>query len=177
MKRTLKKPIRNGIITFFVVYFVLSTISMITNANKIKELELYNNQLISDMGSTNSRYITLEKKLNEYESRPDTYLLYSGKYNCTAYCTEKYAHTCGTGDGITAPGVPVIDGVTVAVDPKIIPYGTILYIEGIGFRIAQDTGGNIKGNKIDIAVKTHEDALNFGKKNAVKVWILREEGK
>lgn len=62
----------------------------------------------------------------------------AGDFLCTAYCTEKREHICGTGTGITASGAPVEGGVTVAADPDIFPFGTVLYIEDVGVRIVQD---------------------------------------
>lgn len=59
----------------------------------------------------------------------------------------------------------------VAVDPKIIPLGTRLYIEGYGYAIADDIGSAIKGNKIDLAYENRKDAFNFGRKT-VTVFIL-----
>ena len=52
--------------------------------------------------------------------------------------------------GITASGTTVTEGRTIAVDPKVIPMGWWVYIEGIGFRRAEDTGSAVKGNKIDV---------------------------
>lgn len=53
----------------------------------------------------------------------------AGDFLCTAYCTEKREHICGTGTGITASGAPVEADVTVAADPDVFPFGTVLYIE------------------------------------------------
>lgn len=54
-------------------------------------------------------------------------------------------------------------GRTIAVDPKIVPYGTSVEIEGVGVRVAEDCGGAIKGNRIDLLFETHEEALRFGR--------------
>ena len=98
-------------------------------------------------------------------------LVYVGDYTITHYCCEEYAHICGTGNGLTATGTEVTAGRTVAVDPSVVPYGTTMYIEGYGFRVAEDCGGAVNGNHIDIAVDTHENALSMGTKTS-GVWIL-----
>lgn len=96
---------------------------------------------------------------------------YIGDYTCTAYCCEKYAHICGTGDGITASGQPVQAGVTVAADPAVLPYGTVLYIEGVGVRIVQDTGA-LAANQLDVAVDTHQHALEWSGYGTHAVYII-----
>lgn len=79
--------------------------------------------------------------------------------------------------GITASGTKARPGV-VAVDPKVIPLGTKLYIESTdgtkdyGFAIAEDKGGAIKGNKIDLFFETANQVKNFGRRK-VKVYILK----
>ena len=97
----------------------------------------------------------------------------------TYYCTEKRAHICGTGTGLTASGVPVQAGISCAVDPKLIPLGaTVLVDYGDGelaYLIAQDTGGAIKGKHIDVAVGSHADALQFGKRTATVYWLIEGE--
>lgn len=101
----------------------------------------------------------------------------SGTFLCTAYCTEQYPHICGEGHGITASGQPIQAGVTVAADQSIFPYGTVLYIEGIGIRIVQDKGSAVQGNHLDVAVDTHENALAWSGYGNHRVWIIREVDK
>lgn len=89
-------------------------------------------------------------------------------FTLTAYCgCEK---CCGKSDRITATGTYAIEGVTIAVDPTVIPYGSLVDIEGIGTFVAEDCGGAIKGNKIDIYFERHEDALRFG---VLEDWRVR----
>lgn len=96
--------------------------------------------------------------------------------DCTVshYCCEKYAHICGTGTGYTASGAPVQAGVSVAVDPTVIPLGSAVYVDyGDGVvhtYIAQDTGGAVNGRHIDVAVATHAEASRLGMKKATVWW-------
>jgi len=75
--------------------------------------------------------------------------------------------------GITYTGMKVRRGV-VAVDPKVIPLGTRLYVEGYGFAIAADTGSAIKGYRIDLYHDTYEEAMRYGRRK-VKVYILADQ--
>lgn len=59
----------------------------------------------------------------------------------------------------------------IAVDPNVIPLGTQVFIEGYGYAIADDTGGVIKGNIVDLAMDSHEEAIQYGRRNAV-IYIL-----
>lgn len=106
-----------------------------------------------------------------------------GEFVLTAYCScEK---CCGkwaldrpldeNGEQIVygASGARLIEGISVAVDPDVIPYGTELYING-NLYIAHDCGGAIKGNRLDVYFATHEEAWNFGKQTA-EVFILEGE--
>ncbi|MFD2613873.1 3D domain-containing protein [Paenibacillus gansuensis] len=74
--------------------------------------------------------------------------------------------------GITSSGAKVKEGRTIAVDPKIIPIGSTVYIEGIGIRRAEDTGSAIKGARIDVFMKDLKKARKFGVKKDVKVYVL-----
>ena len=61
---------------------------------------------------------------------------------------------------------------TIAVDPTVIPYGSKVYIEGYGTYIAEDCGGGIKGNMIDIYMNTYNECIQFGRRKA-KVYIVK----
>jgi 3D (Asp-Asp-Asp) domain-containing protein len=88
----------------------------------------------------------------------------------TAYCP--CVKCCGKwSDGITASGVKAVEGITIAADIRKLPMGTKVYIEGLGERIVQDTGGAIKGNRIDIYFDSHEDALKWGRQQ-IEIEVL-----
>ncbi|WP_136607551.1 3D domain-containing protein [Paenibacillus dokdonensis] len=72
----------------------------------------------------------------------------------------------------TATGTRVTEGRTIAVDPNVVPLGWWVYIEGVGFRRAEDTGGAIKGNKIDIYYDSVKRANSFGRKSGLKVYVI-----
>jgi uncharacterized protein YabE (DUF348 family)/3D (Asp-Asp-Asp) domain-containing protein len=74
--------------------------------------------------------------------------------------------------GITASGTRVKEGRTIAVDPNVIPLGWWVYIEGIGFRRAEDKGSAIKGKKIDIYYDSEAKAERFGKKKGYTVYVI-----
>jgi 3D (Asp-Asp-Asp) domain-containing protein len=79
---------------------------------------------------------------------------------------------CGPyADGLTSIGYKAGYGV-VAVDPKVIPLKSKLYIEGYGVAIAADVGSNIKGNRIDLCFDTYKDSSSFQPRN-VKVYLLK----
>ena len=64
----------------------------------------------------------------------------------------------------TASGTLVRHGV-IAVDPNVIPLGTHVFIPGYGDAVAEDIGGSIHGQRIDVAFDTHEEALAFGRRD------------
>jgi len=86
----------------------------------------------------------------------------------TAYCPNG---CCGSPYGRTATGRKAEYGV-VAVDPRVIPLGTALYVDRYGFAIAADTGRKIKGARIDLCFPTHREAMRFGTRS-VRILILR----
>lgn len=88
----------------------------------------------------------------------------SGRFviNVSAYTAA--ADECGKSDGITASGARVKENETIAC-PRQFPFGTKLFIEGFGTYICQDRGGAIKGNKVDMYMKTKAQAFAFGRRN------------
>ncbi|HEX5274242.1 MAG TPA: ubiquitin-like domain-containing protein [Candidatus Rubrimentiphilum sp.] len=82
-----------------------------------------------------------------------------------------YTASCAGCSGYTATGYRAGRGI-VAVDPRIIPLGTKLFIPGYGFAIAGDTGGAIVGNRIDLGFNSYSDAIQFGRR-PIKVYTLR----
>ncbi|GIP36322.1 3D domain-containing protein [Paenibacillus sp. J2TS4] len=76
------------------------------------------------------------------------------------------------GYGITASGTTVTEGRTIAVDKSVIPLGWWVYIEGIGYRRAEDTGGAVKGNKIDVYFESESYANKFGVKRGYTVYVI-----
>lgn len=121
-----------------------------------------NKQLQDELLVATSDLNTL--KSDEYE------LVNLGEFKITYYCDQRYDHICG-GNGITKSGKPTEVGVTAAADWSVLPKGSIVYIEGIGFREIQDVGGSVKSNHIDVLVRDHSEALNLGV-DTENVWIL-----
>lgn len=80
-------------------------------------------------------------------------------------------HCGGSGSGRTRSGLQGGYGV-VAVDPRFIPLGTRLYIEGYGYAVAADTGGAIKGNRIDLGIDSRHDMRRLSSRRHVRVHIL-----
>lgn len=82
-----------------------------------------------------------------------------------------YTPWCSGCSGYTALGYRAGHGI-VAVDPRVIPLGTRLYIPGYGFAVAGDTGGAIKGDRIDLGYASQSDAMQFGRR-VITVYRLK----
>ena len=97
-------------------------------------------------------------------------------FEATGYAIGKPYNT------ITKLGQPVInrgflqiggiDIFTIAVDPKIIPLGSLVYIDSLGLALATDTGGKIKGKIIDICFTTMDEATKWGRRD-VKIYVIQ----
>ena len=97
----------------------------------------------------------------------------SGNYQrmqCYHMIATGYSPYEGSGAGRCANGMRAGYGV-VAVDPRLIRLGSKLYIQGYGYAVAGDTGGAIKGHRIDLGNTTFREASNVGRRS-VTVWVL-----
>lgn len=98
------------------------------------------------------------------------------EYQKLIYCES----TAYAGDTITATGtVPVYNpgGIsTIAVDPRVIPLGSLVYVENYGKAIAADTGGAIKGKIVDVFLNSESACRSWGRKYNVPVYILAYPG-
>lgn len=108
------------------------------------------------------------------EEEPE--LISLGEFHITHYCPLPCC--CGEwADGITATGTMATAGRTIAVDPEVIPIGSevaLFYDDGrICYYTAEDVGGAIKGNDIDVFVDSHEEALVLGVMSA-SVYLVNE---
>lgn len=161
------------------------------------ELSVAQSEIVSLQDTLNKSEADLQQKINENKKLEselteanktiDTFknnkykFVYLGKFKLTAYCScEKCCGYWATvrkkdknGNPIvtTASGAVAQEGVTIAVDTSKIPYGTNVYIAGYGYRIAQDCGGGVKGNHIDVYYSDHNKALSMGLVYK-DVWIL-----
>lgn len=102
--------------------------------------------------------VETEPKIISLQPMPEK--IYLGSFRCTAYCAcEK---CCGPwADGVTYTGGQAIEGQTIAVDPKVIPLGSIVEINGKQY-IAEDIGGAIQDESIDIFFAEHKTVLIWG---------------
>lgn len=103
---------------------------------------------------------------SDYLSKEKTEKSFLGYYELTAYCN---CTQCTQGLGITASGTSPKQGRTVAING--IPFGTKVYLEGYGTYTVEDRGGMGYG-VVDVYFNSHSDALKFGRKKGVAVYIV-----
>ena len=118
-----------------------------------------------------ARELTVERFVDPVELVEEDETISLGEFKITHYCACERCCSKSPDDpwyGITATGTRAEEGRTIAVDPKVIPYGTevtICYADGTEHTyISEDCGGAIKGNRIDVFMESHEAALIEGVK-------------
>lgn len=166
------------------VNLISHSLSIINSSSSISDIENAVNNLNSLLPQLNSDYainLTEEaiasgnNQISEYEASileedSSSNLAAEGVSGSVTNNLGTYtmSATAYTGGGLTAMGIkPVRDpnGLsTVSVDSSIIPLGSKVYVDGYGYAIASDTGGAIKGNKIDLYMNTLQDCYSFGRR-------------
>lgn len=127
-------------------------------SNKWLEYNETKNLLISDNEKFTLQINEIDKKVKESENSKKCL----GDFTLVAYYQGNK----------TSTGTKPTANRTIAVDPRVIPYGSKVYIEGYGTYIAEDCGGGIKGNMIDIYMNTYNECIQFGRRKA-KVYIVK----
>lgn len=143
-------------------------------AKAIEELEQQRQQTAIEPAQEEGRMAEQAFFMAPYEapSAPETTQSAAREETFTAYAYCPCEKCCGVWAqyGKTASGTVPKQGRTVAVDPGVIPLGTELWIDGDGPYIAEDTGSGIDGNTLDVFFDSHEQALNWGKREVQVAW-------
>ena len=129
--------------------------------NKVLQSEEVIKEPVTKIVSVGTKVVTANVSRND---APETS---SKEFYVTATAYTPYCNGCS---GTSATGINLranTDLKVVAVDPNVIPLGTKVWVEGYGYAIAGDTGGSIKGNKIDILVQTKSEAYKWGRKKVL----------
>lgn len=138
-----------------------------TNEFIVKAEPVEQEKYVSDARVTATPVVVETKKeIEEPPAAEDSKEMVVTATAYTAYCTGCSGTTAYGIDLRANPNQKVI-----AVDPRVIPLGTKVWVEGYGEAIAGDTGGAIKGNKIDVFIPTKESAMAWGRKT-VKIRVL-----
>ncbi len=112
--------------------------------------------------SENLLQVRKKRERHQYQEPPKNLAnQYQVTVKANAYCLR----------GMTSRGVPTRVGV-VAVDPRVIPYGSKIHIPGYGWATALDTGGAIKGHTIDIWMPTYDQCMQWGSRN-IKITVVK----
>ena len=139
-----------------------------------------------DIPATERCYLTEDEVQEDWENEKIEAALLNRSHKLTDVTVTHYCpcqKCCGKPEGhpaygITASGRQLVPGVSVGVDPSVIPLGSTVILDfGDGelqYCVADDTGSGIKGNHIDLAVADHQEALEMGVRTATVYWC--EEG-
>jgi 3D (Asp-Asp-Asp) domain-containing protein len=161
-----------GSMLMHLVYGIEGAEQMDTLESKVIILELNQSYLEQRNAELEVENDILGRQLRQCELDKQ----YVGEFEITYY-TAGPESTGKTPDhpayGITRSGTTVKEGQTIAADWTVLPEGTKVYIEGVGERIVEDTGGAIVGQAIDVYVEDVNEALENGRHMA-RVWIVED---
>ena len=151
----LRKYVKNKKVIATVISLLIVFITTIkTYANENKEIE--NNNSIKIEKSINQKEIGIKRRLIEMDNK-------NIKGRQMKVKASAYTGSPAEGGDMTYLGTKCREGYTIAVDPKVIPLGTKVYIPQFGkVFVAEDTGSAIKGKKIDIFMNSYNAAIKWG---------------
>lgn len=182
------KILSKAICLMFVVLFLVNVVGCKGNCENVgyaTNLKLSDNIIqvtttkAYDIIKSNLNKTKIVKKKKVVKKKKKNKMKYLGVFKVYAYCACQKC--CGkNAHGVTSTGTKVKEGRTIAVDPKVIPLGSTVYIKYKGKThkyIAEDTGGGwIQGFKIDKYMKSHSACNKWGIKNC-KVYVVKKKHK
>ena len=160
MKEVVLKSLKHNTITTVILAIVcvgLVTLSIVQNIQ-------YNKMLKQQTEKYTELMIEQQPDIQDFPNRK------LGRFTLSWYSPKELGKTSPS-QLRTSTGTTPKEGRTIAVDPKVIPYGSIVYIQDYGYYITEDCGGDIKSNRIDVFTTSHEYAIQQGRKVA-NVWVL-----
>lgn len=150
-----------------------TTVAKLKSWNNLKSDTIFPNQKLSIVANAKK-----SKKAGSTATKPASKVLSRStstnavkEFTVSATAYTAYCNGCS---GITKTGIDLrknSDLKVIAVDPSVIKLGTKVHVEGYGYAIAGDTGGAIKGNKIDVFIPSKSEAYKWGRKK-VKITIM-----
>lgn len=158
----MSKNIKKFLMVWFAIGIVCLALGLICNASNTEET-------IKHKGNCQTHSIVVPEFT--METKPKEEYTSLGIYRLTAYCAcEKCCEYWATVRPLDENGKPIVytanqsiakQGVTVAADTSVLPFGTVILIDGHEYTV-QDRGGVVVGNRVDIYFESHEEALAFG---------------
>lgn len=152
---------KNPIVCLLTAAFILTAYSFAC-ADDMQTRKLQTEPLETHEKRTENNTACVSGELEGVKSELEEEWQNLGEFKVTAYCGGECC--CGVWadeDCTTASGAKAVEGVTVAADTSILPFGTEIRLNGVTYTV-QDTGGAIRGNRLDLYFDSHEDALAFG---------------
>lgn len=145
------------LVIVMIVLLSFTSIELIGTRAALKALTKTNESL-------NVENMLLIKRIERLESKeqeePKALTKAVGNFTISHFCSCSLC--CGKSDGVTATGTIATAGRTIAVDPDVIPLGSTVLIDNVEY-IAEDVGGAIDGERIDIFVSSHSEAIKRGR--------------
>lgn len=158
----MQTKIRIALFTMVILIIMATIIGCIYEKQQYKEITYKESKVTQQISEIKKIDIETDREVDTQALQPVSL----GEFKLTAYCScevccGKWAYDRPNGIVYGAIGEELKEGYSIAVDPNVIPYMTEVIINGKTYK-AQDCGGAIKGNRIDVYMEDHDDALEFG---------------